>query len=175
MRRFDVAQGAIGGIAMSLRPDGVFRRSLMLSNLDLSIAAGSTRRVEFWTRVASIAVAGVALVGTAAHAASKPDDPAMLKLAVGSGCMTCHSVEPGRKGPDGMNPIGPAWQDVATKYRGNGKALGELTRTVMKGSSPYESHWKGQVSGLAMPPNAVAITEPDARRLVKWILELPKP
>ena len=42
----------------------------------------------------------------------------------------------------------------------------------MSGSSLYASHWKGQVSGVAMPPNAVAITEPDARALVSWILTL---
>jgi cytochrome c len=42
----------------------------------------------------------------------------------------------------------------------------------MKGSNPYESHWKGKVSGLAMPPNAVAIKEADAKKLVGWILAL---
>jgi hypothetical protein len=44
---------------------------------------------------------------------------------------------------------------------------------VLKGSSAYESHWKGQASGLAMPPNAVAIKDADARELVGWILALP--
>jgi cytochrome c len=45
----------------------------------------------------------------------------------------------------------------------------------MKGSNPYDSHWKGQASGLAMPPNAVAIKEADAKRLVGWILALEAP
>ncbi|MDE2454564.1 MAG: cytochrome C552, partial [Burkholderiales bacterium] len=62
--------------------------------------------------------------------------------------------------------------DVAAKYRGQADAVNTLTLTVMRGSNPYESHWKGKVSGLAMPPNAVAITEPDARKLVSWILAL---
>ena len=43
---------------------------------------------------------------------------------------------------------------------------------MLKGSNPYDSHWKGKASGLAMPPNAVAIKEADARDLVKWILAL---
>ena len=43
---------------------------------------------------------------------------------------------------------------------------------MLTGSNPYESHWKGKVSGLAMPPNAVAIKEPDAKQLVQWILSL---
>lgn len=112
----------------------------------------------------------------AAMAAAVPaqaDDKAMLKLAGDSGCLICHRLDPGATGPDGMAPIGPPWRDVAAKYRGDKKAAATLTQTVMKGSSPYESHWKGKVSGLAMPPNAVAIQEADARKLVNWILALP--
>ena len=66
------------------------------------------RRVEIWARLGWIAMAAAALAGTAAHAAPKPDDPAMLKLAAGSGCIACQSVEPGRNAPDGTNQIGPA-------------------------------------------------------------------
>jgi cytochrome c len=42
----------------------------------------------------------------------------------------------------------------------------------MNGTNLYDSHWKGKVSGVAMPPNAVAIKEPDAKKLVAWILSL---
>jgi cytochrome c len=100
------------------------------------------------------------------------DDGAMLKLAGSSGCMTCHHIEPGGKGPQGLPPIGPAWRDVAVKYKNTKGAADQLTRTVMTGSNPYASHWKGKVSGLAMPPNETAIKEPDARALVGWILSL---
>lgn len=111
-----------------------------------------------------------ALATTGAQAAGKDD--ANLKLATTSGCMTCHQIEPGGKGPDGLAPIGPAWKDVAVKYKGQKDASAKLTHTVLTGSNPYESHWKGKVSGLAMPPNAVAIKEADAKQLVKWILSL---
>jgi cytochrome c len=107
-----------------------------------------------------------------ALAADKPVDNSMLKLASTSGCMACHQVEPGGKGPDGLAPIGPAWKDVAAKYKGQKGAAKALTHTVLTGSNPYESHWKGKVSGLAMPPNAVAIKEADAKKLVGWILGL---
>jgi len=120
-------------------------------------------------RTLGLAAAALSLAG-AAQAAGTED--AMLKLATTSGCMTCHHIEPGAKGPDGMNPIGPAWKDVATKYKGQKDAAKQLTATVLAGSNPYESHWKGKVSGLAMPPNKVAITEADAGKLVKWILAL---
>ncbi|MBP8271753.1 c-type cytochrome [Sphaerotilus montanus] len=119
----------------------------------------------------SLALLVLALATTAAQADQAKDD-AMLALATKSGCMTCHHVDPGAKGPDGLAPIGPAWKDVSAKYKGDKKALDALTQTVLKGSNPYESHWKGKASGLAMPPNAVAIKEADARNLVKWILGL---
>lgn len=115
-----------------------------------------------------LALAAAAASG--AHAAGA-DDP-NLKLATSSGCMTCHQIEPGGKGPDGLAPIGPAWKDVSAKYKGQKGAADQLTHTVMSGSNPYDSHWKGKVSGLAMPPNAVAIKEADAKQLVKWILSL---
>jgi cytochrome c len=104
--------------------------------------------------------------------AAGPDDT-MTTLAKNAGCLTCHQVEPGGKGPDGLPPIGPAWRDVAAKYQGVKGAEVQLVATVMKGSNPYDSHWKGKASGLAMPPNAVAIKEADAKKLIGWILALP--
>lgn len=114
---------------------------------------------------------GLLVAATPAWAAAA-DDSAMQKLASSSGCMTCHHIEPGAKGPNGLAPIGPAWRDVAVKYKGLAGASKQLTHTVMTGSNPYASHWKGKVSGLAMPPNEVAIREADARLLVGWILAL---
>jgi cytochrome c len=123
-----------------------------------------------FTPALATAFATAFALAAAAHAA--PDDDAMLALAAKSGCMACHHVEVGAKGPNGLPPVGPAWRSVADKYRGQAAAEATLTATVLKGSNPYDSHWKGQASGLAMPPNAVAITEPDARQLVRWILAL---
>lgn len=115
-----------------------------------------------------------ALTAFAAEAARADDvlDTKMTNLASQSGCLTCHSVKAGHKGPDGMKPIGPAWQEVASRYRHDPKAADGLVVTVMRGSSAYAPHWKAQVSGYAMPPNAVAITEADARSLVNWILQI---
>jgi len=116
--------------------------------------------------------AAASLAVAAAHAASDPADPQMLALASRSGCLTCHHVQAAPATPDQALPVGPPWEGVAARYRGQAGALDALTRTVMGGSNPYASHWKGQASGLAMPPNAVAISEADARRLVAWILGL---
>jgi cytochrome c len=115
-------------------------------------------------------LAASALAAPWAHAAG--NDVTMVKLATNAGCMTCHHIEPGGKGPDGLPPIGPAWREVSAKYKGQKDAADKLTHTVLTGSNPYDSHWKGKVSGLAMPPNAVAIKDADAKQLVKWILSL---
>ena len=124
------------------------------------------------TRVVALLMLAAGPALAADKVARNPTDSGEFKLATRSGCTTCHQVEPGGKGPEGLAPIGPAWRDVATKYKGQKGAAETLTHTVLAGSNPYQSHWKGKVSGLAMPPNAVAIQDKDARRLVNWILGL---
>ena len=119
----------------------------------------------------TITLLAASLLSPLAMAEAKKDTE-MLKLASASGCMTCHSFEAGKPGPDGLKPIGPPWTEVAKQYKGKPGATEFLTRVVLEGSSPYSSHWKGKVSGLSMPPNAVAITEGNARLLVNWILAL---
>jgi cytochrome c len=101
--------------------------------------------------------------------ADQKTDAEALKIATNAGCMTCHTVEPKT---DGKLPIGPAWKDVAKKYKGDKTAAARLTKEVMTGTNLYDSHWKGKVSGVAMPPNAVAIKEADAKKLVAWITAL---
>jgi cytochrome c len=133
----------------------------------LTVPRSATARRP-WVRTC---LATLTLAAATAAQADNRDD-AMLKLANASGCMTCHHIDPGAKGPDGLAPVGPAWREVAAKYKGQKDAQATLTHTVLAGSNPYASHWKGKVSGLAMPPNKVAITDDKARQLVKWILAL---
>ena len=119
------------------------------------------------------AILGVACFATVSSAgAAGLSDAQARQLAQASGCVACHTVEPVKPAAGAAAPIGPAWQDVARKYAGNAHARHLLVPIVMNGSSPYESHWKGKVSGYAMPPNHVAISESDAGALVDWILAL---
>lgn len=118
--------------------------------------------------------AGALGLTLAVSALANETDDAMRKLATDSGCFACHSIESSDTGPNGVKPVGPAWREVAAQYAGKPGAQDFLTRIVLEGSSPYASHWQGKVSGLSMPPNAVAITEGNARMLVSWILSLKK-
>lgn len=124
-------------------------------------------------RIQSLLLCATLAASTAALADPRQDE-AMIKLAAQSGCTTCHGIDEAKPGPDGLAPVGPTWTDVAALYAGKPGAADFLTRIVLEGSNPYSSHWKGKVSGLAMPPNAVAITEANARALVAWILALKK-
>jgi len=100
-------------------------------------------------------------------------DASMRKLAADRRCVICHSVESEKTGAGAGRPLGPAWQDVARKYAGDPDARRKLVNTVLHGSSPFNSHWEGKISGYAMPPNSLDITEAEANKLVVWILALP--
>jgi cytochrome c len=60
--------------------------------------------------------------------------------------------------------VGPAYKEVAAKYKGDAKAEAMLIEKVKKGGVGV---W-GQVP---MPPNA-AVKDEDVKTLVKWVLSL---
>ncbi|HUL42280.1 MAG TPA: cytochrome C552 [Burkholderiales bacterium] len=103
-------------------------------------------------------------------------DIEMEKLAEESGCNLCHSLQHRNYGWSEVLPIGPSWEDVARKYKGQKGTVDRLVAIVRQGSGTDSSaqHWKGKASGVAMPPNAVEISKPDAEKLVRWILSLDK-
>jgi cytochrome c len=78
-------------------------------------------------------------------------------LAQKSGCFTCHTID--------KKLVGPAWKDVAAKYRGKKDVEAVLTAKVSKGGS-------GVWGAVPMPPNAPRINENDIKTLVHFILAL---
>ncbi len=81
---------------------------------------------------------------------------ASLELAQKNACTACHAVD--------KKLVGPAYKDVAAKYKGNAKAEAMLVEKVKKGGV---GTW-GQVP---MPANA-SLKDEDAKTLVKWILAI---
>jgi cytochrome c len=108
--------------------------------------------------------------------ASEKEDKEMNDLAKVSGCYLCHGLEPRKPGTQELLPYGPAWKDIAIRYKGDANAVDRLTRIVRQGSGQNLSnrHWKNKTSVVEMPPNTVEITEVDATKLVRWILSLGK-
>lgn len=118
-----------------------------------------------------------ALIATGACAQSSTEkDSEIRKLTAASGCDLCHAVEPRVSAANEVLPIGPAWKDIARKYRGQKDAVGRLTAIVLQGSGtgPGDRHWSTKAAGVAMLPNAVEISKPDAERVVRWILSMQK-
>lgn len=96
-----------------------------------------------------LAVASAAVGATSAHAA-----PDMQALAEKSGCFSCHSMH--------SKIVGPAFADVAAKYKGDADALPKLAQKVREGG-------KGAWGRIPMPPHP-NLKEDEAKQLVAWVL-----
>jgi cytochrome c len=79
-------------------------------------------------------------------------------LAKKYNCLTCHAVD--------KKVIGPAYQDVAAKYKGDAGAETKLTAKVKNGGV-------GSWGQIPMPPNA-SVPDADIKALVKWVLSTKK-
>ncbi|MCO5120811.1 MAG: c-type cytochrome [Burkholderiaceae bacterium] len=77
-------------------------------------------------------------------------------LAKKKNCMACHATD--------KKLIGPAYKDVAAKYKADESAVPKLVEHVRKGSS-------GVWGQIPMPANP-QVSEAEAQTLVKWILSL---
>ncbi len=75
------------------------------------------------------------------------------------GCAACHAVD--------KKIVGPAYNDVAAKYKGDAGALARLVQKVKSGGS-------GVWGSVPMPPNAQVASDEDIKALVSWILTLKK-
>lgn len=105
------------------------------------------------TRAVQIFLA--ALLATAPALAAE-DDAAMLELADKSRCTICHDVR--------EKITGPAWIDVAKRYRDDAGALERLVVKVREGGA-------GAWGSVPMSPNK-RVPEENIRKLVTWILSL---
>jgi len=77
-------------------------------------------------------------------------------LAQKSGCLACHAVD--------KKVVGPAYKDVAAKYKGDKNAHVKLEEKVKKGGA-------GVWGPVPMPPNS-QVSDADIKKLVAWVLSL---
>ena len=94
--------------------------------------------------VALMAAAGVVMAGQV-HA-----DEALAKA---KNCMACHAID--------KKLVGPAYKEVAAKYKGDKGAAATLAAKVKAGG-------KGVWGEIPMPPNNV--TPEEATKLATWVL-----
>ena len=94
--------------------------------------------------VAMMAAAGIVMAGQA-----QADEA----LAKAKNCMACHAID--------KKLVGPAYKDVAAKYKGDAKAPAMLAEKIKAGG-------KGVWGQIPMPPNNV--TPEEAAKLAAWVL-----
>lgn len=104
----------------------------------------------------STAVTGV-LFAVAVGIATAPA-LASQDLAEKNGCLACHAIN--------KKVVGPAYKEVAAKYKGQRDAEAALAVSIKKGGS-------GKWGQIPMPPQA-QLTDIAATALAKWILGLAK-
>ncbi|MFZ3088691.1 MAG: c-type cytochrome [Methylotenera sp.] len=102
----------------------------------------------------TIAAAGSMLVAAQVNAA---DAAAAQALAQKSGCLACHSVD--------KKILGPAYKDVAAKYKGDKTAEAKLIAKVKAGGS-------GTWGPMPMPANSPQVKDADIKTIVEWVLSL---
>ncbi len=77
-------------------------------------------------------------------------------LAQKSACMSCHQLD--------KKVVGPAFKDVAKKYKGDAKADEHLVNVIKKGG-------KGVWGPVPMPPHP-QVSDDNAKKLADWVLSL---
>jgi cytochrome c len=104
-------------------------------------------------KIAAAILAASTLVVASVAVADELED--MMKK---NGCNACHAED--------KKVIGPAYKDVAAKYKGDAGAVAKLTEKVKKGGS-------GVWGPVPMPPNT-QVKDADAKKMVELILALKK-
>ena len=103
--------------------------------------------------IAVAAAAGMIFFCASAHAAA--DAAKAKQLAQKYNCLACHAVD--------KKLVGPSYQEVAKKYKGDKSAEEKLIGKVKGGGS-------GVWGAIPMPPNN--IPDAEAKTLVEWVLTL---
>ena len=88
--------------------------------------------------------------------AGPPSSPAEA-LARKSKCSSCHAVH--------KRMIGPAFKDIAAKYKGDKDAQARLESKVRKGGA-------GSFGYLPMPAAPQSVSDEDIKTMVQWVLSL---
>ena len=105
------------------------------------------------TKLTAMTALSIALIG--ALLAMRPVSADPQALAQKSGCLACHRTD--------LKFVGPAFKDIAVKYKGDGAANADLADKIIAGG-------RGVWGPVPMPANR-AITKEDANALVEWILQ----
>ncbi|KIG02651.1 c-type cytochrome [Caballeronia concitans] len=104
---------------------------------------------------ALVAVVSCAFVSMSAVAADQPVSTAnAIAIARSNACMGCHAVD--------RKLVGPSFQQVAAKYKGDAQAPAKLAKKVKDGGA-------GVWGSIPMPSHP-AMNDGDIKTVVAWVL-----
>jgi cytochrome c len=109
------------------------------------------------TRGSAVVVSALmlgALAGGVAPAAHAADAPNGQRIANANACMGCHAVD--------RKLVGPSFQQIAAKYKGDAQAPAKLASKVKNGGSG--------VWGMIPMPAHQSMSDADIRTVVDWVL-----
>ena len=98
----------------------------------------------------------VAAIGSVIISSQARADDGAKALAQKSGCLACHSVE--------VKVVGPAFKDVAAKYKGKDMEA-KLVAKVKAGGS-------GVWGPVPMPANSPQVKDDDIKTIVHWVVSI---
>jgi cytochrome c len=99
-------------------------------------------------------MSSAAVCASASAQGSVADMAAAVALAKTSGCYSCHA--------NAEKVVGPAFSDIAEKYKGDKDAVASLSQTIQNGS-------RGKWGRIPMPGHP-SLSPADVKTLAGWVL-----
>jgi cytochrome c len=103
---------------------------------------------------AGLGLSSVLVLCGLASTAKADEAPRGLTIARANACMGCHAVD--------RKLVGPSFQQIAAKYKGDAQAPAKLARKVKDGGAG--------VWGAIPMPSHPAMSDADIRTVVDWVL-----
>lgn len=102
----------------------------------------------------TIVLLGLAALGLVGPAQAQANVEAAMNKA---GCLACHTKD--------KKLVGPAYKDVAAKYKGQAEVVAKLSEKVRKGG-------QGVWGPVPMPPTgADKLSDVDLKAAIEWVLK----
>jgi cytochrome c len=109
---------------------------------------------------AFVVVLTAVAVGSAGRATgNQPPTEEVKALAEQSGCLKCHAAD--------KKIVGPAFHDIAARYKDDSRARATLREKVKKGG---KGNWTEVTGGVVMPPHSGLLPDALIAQLVDWVL-----
>ncbi len=92
---------------------------------------------------------------------AKAEEPEAMEYAKKRGCTACHGID--------KKKVGPAWTDVAKRYKNDPASRALLIEKVKMGG---KGNWTEVTGGAPMPPYSPRVPDNEIEALVDFILTL---